>query len=261
MNRRVFLSSLAAAASLRAGGHIPVRQGKLTKLFKTPDGHPNALEATPEGLWVGEQITDIAYLLDWKTGEVLKKVPTESSNTSGLAYGGGYLWMGANGAPAGRPPRPGELKSRRVVKVDPVDGRTVGLFETPDGGGVHDMVWADDSLWVVFTKSRVVARVNPDDFHIEHKFSLQLPGGHSLAWDPPGIWVLHMDECLILKQHVKDGRVLDMIAYPKGGNPVLHGLDMHQGKFYSCDAGLRGSPTGAIPDNSPTAGYIFRIDV
>jgi hypothetical protein len=29
-------------------------------LFKSPDGHPNALEATPQGLWAGEQVTDIA---------------------------------------------------------------------------------------------------------------------------------------------------------------------------------------------------------
>ena len=82
----------------------------MTRLFRSPDGHPNALEATPEGLWVGEQTTDRAYLLDWKNGEILKKVETESSNTSGIAYGGGYLWMAANGGPIGRLARPDEPK-------------------------------------------------------------------------------------------------------------------------------------------------------
>src|SRR5690242_13616265 len=107
MDRRLFLSSLAASG-LAAKGRIPIKPARVTKLFKSPNGHPNALESTPEGLWVGEQVTDIAYLLDWKTGEVLKKIPTESSNTSGMAYGGGYLWMGANGGPLGRFPRPDE---------------------------------------------------------------------------------------------------------------------------------------------------------
>lgn len=110
------------AASLSARGRVPIRKAKVTRRFKSPDGHPNALEATPQGLWVGEQVTDNAYLLDWRNGEILKKVTTESSNTSGLAYGGGYLWMGANGGPLMRDSRPGELKYGRIVKIDPRGG-------------------------------------------------------------------------------------------------------------------------------------------
>ncbi len=108
MQRRTFVASVLGVAALTAKGRVPIRKAaKVTRLFKSPEGHPNALEATPEGLWVGEQVSDSAYLLDWKTGEVLQKVPTESSNTSGMAYGGGYLWMGANGGPILRQPRPG----------------------------------------------------------------------------------------------------------------------------------------------------------
>ena len=44
---------------------IPLRQGKITRLFKTPEGFPNALAASPQGWWVGEQKTDHACLLDW----------------------------------------------------------------------------------------------------------------------------------------------------------------------------------------------------
>src|SRR6266545_336703 len=113
----------------------------LAGALRGADGHPNALESTPQGLWVGEQVTDCAYLLDWKTGAVLKKVPTESSNTSGMAYGGGYLWMGANGGPVMREPRPGELKYGRIVQVDPETGRTVAVHKVPDEGGVHGVVW------------------------------------------------------------------------------------------------------------------------
>ncbi len=74
---------------------------------------------------MGEQVSDRAYLLDWKTGEVLKKVDTDSSHTSGIAYGGGYLWIGANGAALGRLARPGEAKNGRIVTVDPEMGRTI----------------------------------------------------------------------------------------------------------------------------------------
>jgi hypothetical protein len=34
---------------------IPRRQATTRVLFKAPDGLPNALAATPEGLWIGEQ--------------------------------------------------------------------------------------------------------------------------------------------------------------------------------------------------------------
>jgi streptogramin lyase len=256
INRRLFLSSLLAAP-LVAGGRVPTHRAKVTKLFRSPDGHPNALEATPQGLWVGEQVTDRAYLLDWKTGEVLKKVETESSNTSGLAFGGGYLWMGANGGATGRLRRPNEPDYGRIVKVDPETGRTLGVYRIPDGGGVHGVLYADDSLWMTCFKWNVIARVNPDTFEVLHKFPLHLTRPHGLAWDPPGIWVGYSNDYVFLKQDITDGRLLEVIMLEKGVDPDPHGMDMYQGKMYYCDAGIAPS---AVPSNSPAAGYICRID-
>src|SRR5437588_9460831 len=33
----------------------PSRMAKTTKLFKAPDGYPNGIAVTPEGLWIAEQ--------------------------------------------------------------------------------------------------------------------------------------------------------------------------------------------------------------
>ncbi len=256
MDRRAFLLSLAAVAS-QAKGRVPIRKARATKLFRSPDGHPNALEATPQGLWVGEQVTDKAYLLDWKTGEILKKVATESSNTSGLAYGGGYLWMGANGGPLGRFARPAEPTYGRIVKVDVETGRTVGVYRMPDESGVHGVLYADDSLWMTCFKWNCIARVDPETFKIQHRFPLHLTRPHGLAWDPPGIWVGYSNDYLFLKQDISDGRVLDIISLQKGSDPDPHGMDMYQGKMYICDAGIA---PGALPTDSPTAGNIFRLE-
>ena len=39
-----------------AGNHqAPSRKVKTMKLFKSPDGFPNAIAVTPEGLWIAEQ--------------------------------------------------------------------------------------------------------------------------------------------------------------------------------------------------------------
>jgi streptogramin lyase len=256
VKRRAFVSSLLAA-TLQGKGRVPIRRAKVTKLFKSPDGHPNALEATPQGLWVGEQVTDTAYLLDWRTGEPLKKVATESSNTSGLAYGGGYLWMGANGGPLMRDARPGELKYGRIVKVDVETGRTVGLYRIPDEGGVHGVLYADDSLWLTCFIWNCVARVDPETFKIQAKIPLHLTRPHGLAWDPPGIWVGYSNDYLFIKQSIEDGRVLDIISLEKGKDPDPHGMDMYQGRMFFSDAGI--APAG-VPNNSPAAGYICRID-
>ena len=71
MERREFLAALLAAP-LADTDKVPTRAAKVTRLFKAPDGHPNALETTPEGLWIGEQVTDRAHLVDWK-GKVLRR--------------------------------------------------------------------------------------------------------------------------------------------------------------------------------------------
>ncbi|MDZ4800860.1 MAG: hypothetical protein SGI92_22095 [Bryobacteraceae bacterium] len=257
MKRREFLSTLAASVPLYGGSRVPIRKAKVTRLFKSPDGHPNALEATPQGLWVGEQVTDSAYLLDWRTGEVLRKVRTESSNTSGLAYGGGYLWMGANGGPLMRDPRPDELKYGRIVKVDVETGRTVGLYRMPDEGGVHGVLYADNSLWVTCFKWNCIARLDPDTFKVQAKIPFHLTRPHGLAWDPPGIWVGYSNDYLFMKQDVGDGRVLDIVSLEKGKDPDPHGMDVYQGRIYYCDAGI--APPG-VPNNSPDSGYICRID-
>jgi hypothetical protein len=79
-----------------------LRRAKTTKLFLSPPGWPNCITADPErGFWVQEQRHDnkqeAAWLLD-PNGKLLKRVMTNCKNTSGMAYGDGYVWSGANGA-------------------------------------------------------------------------------------------------------------------------------------------------------------------
>src|SRR5690606_5237114 len=36
---------------------VPNRKVRTVDLFASPEGYPNAIDATPEGLWIGEQLT------------------------------------------------------------------------------------------------------------------------------------------------------------------------------------------------------------
>lgn len=257
INRREFLIALAAAGlqSRSAAGEPIERRVKVVKLFQSPDGHPNGLEATAEGLWIGEQITDRAHLVDWG-GRVLRSLETESSNTSGIAWGGGFLWMAANGRPLWRRARPADAATGEILKVDPSTGRTLARYPVPGGGGVHGLEFAEGKLWITSLRLGRLSQVDPADFRLLHQIPVKLSRAHGLAWDPPGIWCVFSNDRVIQKLDARDGRLLEFIQL-SADDPEPHGLCMHQGRLFFCDAGIG---LGATSNHSPWSGYVCRLD-
>ncbi|MBK5293433.1 MAG: hypothetical protein JJE04_17390 [Acidobacteriia bacterium] len=255
IGRRGFLAGVLAAP-LMAAKDVPTRTAKATKLFKSPDGHPNALETTKEGLWIGEQVTDRAHLVDWN-GKVLKSVETESSNTSGIAFGAGSIWMGANGKAIGRDARPHDEPTGAVVRVDPKTGKTISRHPIPGGGGVHGLEFADGKLWITSLKIQKLSQVDPKDFSLLRQIPVHLGRAHGLAWDPPAIWCMHSTDRVIHRLDAKDGRLLEVVALsPEDPDP--HGMCLYKGSLYYCDAGIA---PGGKSNESASAGYVCRIDL
>jgi len=253
IHRRTFLA-MVAAARVRAA-EFPSRPAKVVKLFRSPDGHPNGLETVAEGFWIGEQVTDRAHLVDWN-GKLLHSIETESSNTSGIAFGDGGVWMAANGPAVGRPPRRTDSKEGDVVKADPKTGKTLARYPVPGGGGVHGLEFAEGTLWVTSLKLQKLSQVDPKDFHVIHQIPVHLGRAHGLAWDPPGIWCMHSTDRVIQKLDARDGRILEQITLAKD-DPDPHGMCMYKGHLYYCDSGIA---PGGKSNGSPSAGYVCRID-
>jgi hypothetical protein len=67
----------------------------------------------------GQHEKEAAWLFDWN-GKKLKTVMTDSYNTSGMTFGNGHVWMGANGGPEG------------IYEVD-MNGNTVSHRQIPLG--------------------------------------------------------------------------------------------------------------------------------
>jgi hypothetical protein len=278
-------AALAQQASLgtrensgQSGGNrrIASRMAKTTKLFKSPPGFPNALAVTPEGLWIGEQkesgaqaaayhlpepksLTEEAWLVDWN-GKLLKTVTTPSRNTSGMAVGGGYVWMVANAPPQG------------VFQVDMnsrlVSHRQIPLGPPNDGGGCHGALWHDDKLWIASLRLRGNLRVDPKTWEPEFLIPFyQAPGRvryHAIAWDHETIWQVVGNDSKsyaeyrpgLVRYEASTGKVLETADFvPNSCDP--HGLVMHDGKLISCDAGIH---PGWPVNDSPSAGWIFQID-
>ena len=253
-------AKLASSQEGAPASKVPTRPAKVERLFKAPDIHPNALEATPEGLWIGDQVSERVFRVDWQTGKVLHEMQTESHNTSGIAVGGGFLWMSANGRGVGRDPRPTDRPGGEVLQCDLKTGKTIRRFVPPWPGGLHGATWNDatHTLWLVAVGIYALVEVDPkDNFRIQHILPLRSNRPHGLDFEGDAIWCLFADTLQIHKLEKATGKSLEIIQLAKE-DPDPHGLCMHEGKIYYSDAGI--IPPGK-PSNSPTSGYICRIDL
>jgi hypothetical protein len=239
----------------------PTRKAKVVKVFKGPDAHPNALEATADALWLAGQVSEIAYKIDWKTHKVLHQVQTESHNTSGMAVGGGYLWMSANGGVSNRrSPRPTDFPYDEIVQCDLETGKTIRRYRPPWPGGSHGIVWVEQTktLWVTAVGLRTLAELDTkDNFRILRMVPVRYNRVHGIDWDNGAIWVMFSSDYLIHKLDANTGKVLEVVTLTKGQDPDPHGMCLHEGHLYYCDAGF---PVGSNVSNDPDSGWICRID-
>ncbi len=265
------------AVKSAGNARIPSRMAKTTKLFKCPQGYPNGIAVTPEGLWIAEQklsgpqaiayhmpepksLSEAAWLVDWD-GKLLKTVMTPSRNTSGMAVGGGYVWMCANAPPEG------------VFQVDMnskvISHRQIPLGPADNGGGCHGAMWHEGKLWIAALRLHGILRVDPKTWEPEFLIPCyETPGRnrvHGIAWDNGAIWQLTGNDSSsyaegrpgLVKYDAASGKVLETAEFvPNSMDP--HGLAMHNGTLISCDAGIH---PGWPNNDSPTSGWIFRIDL
>ncbi len=282
MTKREFLAGAVGAGLVAAGVRtaaaqgLKVRKAKTTKLFKSPQGFPNALALAPEGVWIGEQklsaalaaqyhmpepksLDEAAWLVDWN-GKVLKTVTTPSRNTSGMAFGNNRIWMVANAPPQG------------VFEVDMnsklLSHRQIPLGPANDGGGCHGAMWQDGKLWIAALRLRALLRVDPvtwaPEFMIPFYSAPERNRYHGMAWDNGTIWQILGNDSKsfaegkpgLVRYDAATGKVLELVDFvPGSADP--HGLVMHNGSLVSCDAGIHPN----WPNNdSPASGWIFRID-
>lgn len=242
-------STLARAQEAKAPS-VPTRQAKVERLFKAPDIHPNALEAAPDGLWIGDQVSERVFKVDWQTGKVLQELQTESHNTSGIAIGGGYLWLNANGGVSGRrPPRPADKPFGEIIQADLKTGKTVKAFDPP-WGGVHGNVWSErtQTLWTVALNINALAELDPkDNMRIVRIIPVKGDRPHGLDLDNGAIWCLFAGDRLAQKLDPDSGKVLEVVTLSPTGDPDPHGMCLHNGYMYYCDAGLTAPGPGSEP--------------
>ena len=218
---------------------------KIERLFRAPYSVPNGLQVTDKGLWIADQVTDRAALVeiseasDYGVTRMLAEIPTESSNTSGLAWGDGALWLAANGAGARwRVERPTDAQQGEILKVDPKTGKTLDRHPLPGGGGTHGVEYDPyeaGTLWVTTLKSQTATQVRISDWSSLRSVPLPHRRAHGVVRVEDGIWVVHTADRVVVKLDIASGRELDRIEVPEP-HPEPHGLSICEEGFLYCDA-------------------------
>ncbi len=230
---------------------VPTRQATVERLFKAPDIHPNALEAAADGLWIGDQVSERVFKVDWRTGKVLHEVQTESHNMSGLAVGGGYLWLNANGGVSGRrPPRPADKPFGEIIQADITTGKTINVYRPAWRGGVHGIVWSEQTqtLWSTALNISALAELDPKDkLRILRIIPVKGDRPHGLDWENGSLWCLFAGDRLIQKLDPDSRKVLQIVKLSPTSDPDPHGMCIHDGYMYYCDAGLTAPGPGSEP--------------
>jgi len=275
----------AAAAAEEGGGRrkLPTRKAKTTKLFKTPGPWPNALASSPEGLWVAQQhLTEgeakgvnvpwptkgkeQVWLMDMN-GKVLKTVESNASNTSGLAFGNGDVYVCSNT----------DDEASGIHKVNVASGKQVAQLQLPLSpnnrmGGCHGAKWdAHGKLWIANNRMRSLMRMDPVSWKGELQIPIYAPPGlgrfHDFTFDKDGTLLQvianegsknHGENIAgLVRMEAETGKPLESIIFEPGSCDP-HGLDFHNGQLIGCDAGYH---PGWANYDSPSSQWVFRIDI
>lgn len=220
---------------------------KIEKVFRSPYSVPNGLQVTDDGLWIVDQITDRVALVEitcdpeYHVPKHIRDIPSESSNTSGMAFGGEALWLAANGpGDRWRAVRETDAKpgSGEIFQVDPATGETLGRYPVPEGGGTHGVEYDnydEGHLWVQTLKNQEIHKVRISDWSIQHTLPLPYGRAHGTVRVEDGLWVTHTSDRVIVKLDLKDGTILDKIEVSED-YPEPHGLSIYGDDFLYCDA-------------------------
>jgi hypothetical protein len=239
------------AATIAARRNAPVIARTVNRRFnlRPQVSEPNDLQFAPDGkLWVLDQKDpNRVFTVDPANGGVLASVQTECIHGSGITYGDGAWFLTSTKVLTGKP---------STLKVDPRSGATLKKWETPGWGiygayttrvrkpgdlplesGGHGVKWAGaDKYWMAVPASGKLFLMNAEEGTVARSIQAPTVRTHGIALDGDHIWCVGSDEAEIYRLRMSDGGIVAKIVLDKVNDPSVHGLDIHDGVLWYCDA-------------------------
>ncbi len=201
---------------------------KARVVFQGPGPQANGLQASPEGLWVCDQVDNKVYLVSCADGSVMTSFDTPARNMSGMAGGGGAVWTASNVRPS------------TVYRFDPSTGHCLAALILPRAaeGGVHGIEWVDGALWVTRPGLMSLQQIDAETGELRHEIPFPARRSHGLYWDEGTIVCLSTHDHHVYRLDPRSGDVLDQWVV-EGVEP--HGMTRDSaGRVWLCDASTNG---------------------
>ncbi len=220
---------------------------RVEKLFRSPYSVPNGIALAPEGLWIADQISDRLALVamdcpnQYGVTRFLRDLPSESSNTSGMCYANGSLWLAANGAAAlWRPARATDAGQHmgEVLEIDANSGETLSRHPIPGGGGTHGIevdAVEEGYIWLSTLKYQTLSKVRISDWSVATTLPLLYDRSHGLVRTSDSLWLVYTNQRQIVEMDTDTGHVKKCVQLPPDA-PEPHGLTREGPHFLYCDA-------------------------
>ena len=211
------------------------------QVFVAPGTKPNGLQASEDGLWIIDQDDSFIYKVDWKTGETIHSVLTDTVHSSGITIGGGYIWIAST-------------YSCEIFQIEMETGNTIEKYPSPGAGinatrehlnpasgrkseptGDHGLEWKDGNLFVASPPSQFVHVIDVSNWKETHR--MKTPGFrvHGIAWakEEGHIWIADTSFGVVSRHKLDNGRCYDSFRVP---DPVqIHGMTIQSNILWYAD--------------------------
>lgn len=237
------LPALAWPLAARAAFPTTVAD-RVERLYASPGPHPNGLQATKDGLWILDQQTARAALVEIETGKVIRELATSADRPSGITQEGTALWIAST-------------YNRKLIKLDAETGALLGSYDSPGSGvvkwgapspnatptGGHGLEWKAGELYLAVPPAVAIFVLRSRDAAVVR--SIPAPGirPHGLGWDPDGaLWCAESNYRAFFKLDPANGRVIKQHMLPFEGPEVSgkvvipHGMTIWQRHIYFSSA-------------------------
>jgi hypothetical protein len=202
--------------------------GKLLRELSPEGTGPSGIASDGKTLWIGSTYSREIIRVDAMTGETLEKHFTP---------GGGVIYR----MPSDPEPRPDTFPATvRPPGEGGGQGRGRGSFSgraaattgaPAPGTGAHELKVREGKLWVVVPPGRMVYRINPESWQVEHMIPSVGNRPHGIDFDGNFFWEADTNWGAFFKRNIETGEVVDYIQLAEG-DPFPHGMGLHDGYIY-----------------------------
>lgn len=233
-------------------------EGKLIREVSPEGTGPSGVGYDGTSLWIGSTYSREIIRADAKSGETIEKHFTPGAGviyrrTTDLparpdTYGAkarteaGIPARGGAGRRGGGPAEGGGGGGRGQATADGLGvGRGGAVAGNPGppapGTGAHGQQIQNGKLWMSVPPGRMIYRVDPKTWTVEHMFPTVGYRPHGIGIETPDakfLWESDTNMGAFFKRDMQTGEIVDAIVLPDG-SPFPHGMSVWQGYIYWVD--------------------------